>query len=185
MIRRALCVAAVATLAIAAGCGEDDEGGEANASPAPAATASATATATPAATANAAAEAKPVVRAEKRTGTRIKVASSQFGPMLYDARGQAIYLFDKEKTKRSECYGACAAAWPPVLTKGRPRAIKGTRASLLGTTKRRDGKTQVTYKGHPLYFYAHEGPNQVLCHNVREFGGLWLVVMPNGNAAPA
>ena len=181
MIRRAISIVAIAVFAIAAGCGEDD-GDQANA--APAATATATATTSPAAEAEPAAAKPAAARPKKRTGTRIKVAPSQFGDMLYDTRGQAIYLFDREKTKRSECYGDCAAAWPPVLTKGRPRAIKGTRRSLLGTTKRRDGTTQVTYKGHPLYFYAHEGPNQVLCHNVREFGGLWLVVKPNGDAAP-
>jgi predicted lipoprotein with Yx(FWY)xxD motif len=103
--------------------------------------------------------------------------------MLFDARGQAIYLFDKGATRTPECYGACAAAWPPVLTKGRPEAQGATRQGLLGTTKRRDGSVQVTYAGHPLYFYAHEGPHQVLCHNVSEYGGVWLVVTPDGDAA--
>ncbi len=117
-------------------------------------------------------------------GTRIKVAGSSFGPMLYDATGQAIYLFDKERTSRSECYGACAEAWPPVFTKGKPVAIQGAKPSLLDTTRRSDGRMQVTYAGHPLYFYAHEGKNQVLCHDVEGFGGLWLVVQPNGDPAP-
>lgn len=117
-------------------------------------------------------------------GARIKVADSSFGPMLYDASGQAIYLFDKEQTSRSECYDACAEAWPPVFTKGEPVAIQGAEQSLLDTTRRRDGRMQVTYAGHPLYFYAHEGKNQVLCHNVEGFGGLWLVVQPDGDPAP-
>jgi predicted lipoprotein with Yx(FWY)xxD motif len=103
--------------------------------------------------------------------------------MLFDASGQAIYLFDKERTGAPACYGACAKAWPPVLTEGRPRGVGDVRARLLGTTKRRDGSLQVTYGGHPLYFYAHEGKNEVLCHNVAEFGGLWLVVTPAGEAA--
>ena len=103
--------------------------------------------------------------------------------MLFDRLGQAIYLFDREATRRAECYGACAKAWPPVLTKGAPRASGDVRAALLGTTERDDGSTQITYAGHPLYYYAHEGPNQVLCHNVREFGGLWLVVTPAGEPA--
>jgi predicted lipoprotein with Yx(FWY)xxD motif len=103
--------------------------------------------------------------------------------MLYDASGQPIYLFDAETTSRPECYGECAEAWPPVLTKGKPRADGAVRADLLGTTRRNDGSTQITYAGHPLYFYAHEGKYQVLCHNVTEFGGIWLVVKPNGKPA--
>lgn len=105
--------------------------------------------------------------------------------MLYDASGQAIYLFDAEQTSRPECYGDCAAAWPPVLTDGEPRATTGARANLLGTTRRRDGKTQLTYAGHPLYYYADEGKYEVLCHNIKGFGGTWLVVRPDGDPAPA
>jgi predicted lipoprotein with Yx(FWY)xxD motif len=119
----------------------------------------------------------------KRTGTVIKSANSQFGKMLFDGTGQAIYLFDKEGTTKPECYGACAEAWPPVLTEGTPIAADGTRASLLGTTKRTDDTTQVTYGGHPLYVYAHEAKNEVKCHNIRGFGGLWLIVTPQGRAA--
>jgi predicted lipoprotein with Yx(FWY)xxD motif len=117
-------------------------------------------------------------------GTRIITADSPFGTMLFDRTGQAIYLFDKERTASPACYGACAQAWPPVLTTGDPQAGQGVREGLLGTTERRDGKVQVTYGGHPLYYYADEGKNQVLCHNVDEFGGLWLVVTPRGEPAP-
>jgi predicted lipoprotein with Yx(FWY)xxD motif len=116
-------------------------------------------------------------------GLVVRTAGSDFGRMLFDARGQAIYLFDKESTSRAECYGECAEAWPPVLTDGAPRAGGSVRPDLLGTTERRDGSTQVTYAGHPLYYYAHEGPNQVLCHDVVEFGGRWLVVTPAGDPA--
>ena len=119
----------------------------------------------------------------KRTGTVIKSGNSQFGLMLFDGTGQAIYLFDKERTTTPECYGACAKAWPPVLTMGTPVAADGIRPSLLGTAERTDGTTQVTYGGHPLYFYAHEAKNEVKCHNIRGFGGLWLVVTPAGLAA--
>jgi predicted lipoprotein with Yx(FWY)xxD motif len=125
----------------------------------------------------------PKATTTPRTGTVIITADSENGQMLYDAGGQPIYLFDKETGTTPQCYGACAEAWPPVLTKGLPQAKKGTRESLLGTTKRRDGKTQVTYAGHPLYFYAHEGKYQVLCHDVTEYGGTWLVVQPNGKPA--
>jgi predicted lipoprotein with Yx(FWY)xxD motif len=117
-------------------------------------------------------------------GTRITTTDSDYGPMLFDHTGQAIYLFDKERTSRPDCYGACADAWPPVLTTGAPRALGATRENLLGTTKRRDGSRQVTYAGHPLYFYAHEGKNQVLCHDIVEYGGRWLVVQPDGRPAP-
>ena len=118
-------------------------------------------------------------------GTVIKTASSEFGPMLFDQAGQAIYLFEKEQTSKPECYDACADAWPPVLTKGDPQGTGEVDPELLGTTERTDGTMQVTYAGHPLYFYAHEGKNEVLCHNVTGFGGLWLVVTPEGKAAPA
>jgi len=117
-------------------------------------------------------------------GTVIRTAGSEFGQILFDGTGQAIYLFDQETTSRPVCHGPCADAWPPVLTRGPPRPSGGAHSKLLGTTRRTDGSTQVTYAGHPLYFYAHEGKNQVLCHNVSEFGGVWLVVTPRGRAAP-
>ncbi len=115
-----------------------------------------------------------------KRGTRVKSGGSQFGTMLYNRKKQAIYAFDKETGKKSRCYGACAKAWPPVLTKGRPTAGGKVKAALLGTTKRRNGTRQVTYDGQPLYYYAHEGRGEVRCHNVFGFGGLWQVVGPNG-----
>jgi predicted lipoprotein with Yx(FWY)xxD motif len=155
----------------AGGCGGDDaEPGE-----------TARAAATPDATqAPATAEARPAHRL-RRKRTRIKAIDSQFGTILGDGRGQAVYLFDKERSSRSECYGHCAAAWPPVLAKGPPVAGKGVRKRLLGTTRRRGGKRQVTYDGHPLYYYVDDAPGRVLCHNVLEFGGLWLVLRPDGS----
>jgi predicted lipoprotein with Yx(FWY)xxD motif len=122
-------------------------------------------------------------RSAEPAGTTILAADSKFGIILYDATGQPIYLFDAETTGRPKCYGECAEAWPPVLTKGTPRAKDQARSNLLGTTRRSDDSLQVTYDGHPLYFYAHEGKYQVLCHNVTEFGGTWLVVQPDGKPA--
>ncbi len=113
----------------------------------------------------------------------IAVADSEYGRMLFDKVGQAIYLFDRESTEEPRCYGACAEAWPPVLTDGPPRGLDGARPALLGTTQRRDGSTQVTYAGHPLYYYAHEARREVRCHDVEGFGGLWLVVTPSGKPA--
>ena len=100
--------------------------------------------------------------------------------MLFNAQRQAIYIFDNDTKKKSNCYGECAAAWPPVFAKGGPVAGKGVREELLGTTTRRSGKKQVTYKGQPLYYYVNEGPGEVLCHDVFLNGGYWWVVGPNG-----
>ncbi|HRV60512.1 MAG TPA: hypothetical protein P5138_07765 [Solirubrobacterales bacterium] len=119
-------------------------------------------------------------RARAKPGTRIKVDDSQFGKVLYSGRGQAIYYFDREKSKRPRCYGSCAAAWPPVLTKGRPKALGKVRQKLLGVTRRKGGGRQVTYAGHPLYYYAHEPRNVVFCHDVFQFNGLWLAARASG-----
>lgn len=116
----------------------------------------------------------------RRTGAVVKVVDSQFGRVLADRKGEAFYLFDAETTPRAECYGECADAWPPVLTKGAPRAGAGAAQAKLGTTRRRDGSRQVTYAGHPLYYYVADTPGNILCQNVDEFGGLWLVVKPSG-----
>jgi predicted lipoprotein with Yx(FWY)xxD motif len=118
-----------------------------------------------------------------KKGRVVKVVGSDFGRVIADAKGEAFYLFDKETGKRPQCFGECARVWPPVLTKGKPRAGKGAKAGLLGTTRRPNGKLQVTYAGHPLYYYVDDSPGLILCHDVEEFGGLWLVVKPNG--APA
>lgn len=114
---------------------------------------------------------------------RIAVFGSPFGRMIFNSSRQAIYVFDRDKNGKSRCYGSCAKAWPPVLTRGKPKAVRGARQDLLGTTKRRGGATQVTYRGRPLYYYLHEGPGQVLCHNISLNGGYWKVVKPNGTLA--
>jgi predicted lipoprotein with Yx(FWY)xxD motif len=121
---------------------------------------------------------------EAGSGTEIVTADSQFGPVLFGPDERAIYYFDKETSSESECYGACAEAWPPVITEGEPQAGEGIEAGLLGTTERDDGSTQVTYAGRPLYYYVDDPAGEVLCHNVEEFGGLWLAVQPNGDPVP-
>ena len=113
-------------------------------------------------------------------GRAIKVVGSDYGRVVADAKGEAFYLFDKENGPKSECYGACAQAWPPVLTSGKPHAGIGAKAALLGTTKRKDGKLQATYAGHPLYYFSKDSPGNILCQDVEEFGGTWLVVKPSG-----
>jgi predicted lipoprotein with Yx(FWY)xxD motif len=114
-------------------------------------------------------------------GTLITSGESEFGPILFDDRGQAIYIWELEDSTKAECYGDCAEAWPPVLTNGSPIASASVKSELLGTTERTDGTTQVTYNGHPLYYYAHEKAGEVKCHNVSTHGGLWWVIQPSGN----
>ena len=121
----------------------------------------------------------------RTAGTVVTVGESPFGRMLFDDRQQAIYLFEPEADGTPACYGACEEAWPPVLTEGPPVGRGGAEADMLGTVRRRDGSRQVTYNGWPLYFYAHEKPGEVLCHDVVLNGGLWLALGPDGRALPA
>jgi predicted lipoprotein with Yx(FWY)xxD motif len=168
-------VTALLAAAVVAGCGSDDDDTpqEQAGPPAPATAPSSDVRAT-------AAEEEQAEPAARRRGTKITLGDSQFGRVLFDGRQQAVYIFDRERSSRPRCYGDCAVAWPPVLTRGEPVAGRGVRRSLLGTVRRRDGKRQVTYNGHPLYYYE-EPPGIVTCHNVREFGGLWLAVRASGN----
>jgi predicted lipoprotein with Yx(FWY)xxD motif len=170
----------VAGVLVAAGCGDDDsDSGSADTAPAQEAATQEKET-TAATTTEADAEPEPA----RARGTTVKIDDSEFGPMLFSSKNQAIYIFQNDRKDRSVCYGECAVAWPPVYTKGAPRAGKGVRKSLLGTIKRRDGKRQVTYAGKPLYYYVNEGPGEVRCHNVNLNGGLWWVVGPNGKRRP-
>jgi predicted lipoprotein with Yx(FWY)xxD motif len=115
-----------------------------------------------------------------RAGERVVARSSSYGRVIFTGHNRAIYLFTRDRGK-STCYGACAKAWPPVLTKARPLAGPGVDRRLLGTVRRADGTTQVTYAGHPLYrFVGDRKPFQITCQNVSEFGGKWLVVTPAG-----
>ena len=115
---------------------------------------------------------------------RIVLDKSAFGRVLFDANGQVVYVFENDGRNRSRCTSAdCVKAWPPVLTRKPPTAGAGIDAALLGTIRRGDGMRQVTYNGRPLYFYEHEGPGEVRCHNVDLHGGLWWVVTPRGEPA--
>ena len=120
------------------------------------------------------------IAAADRSGSTVTLRGSNYGRILFDGGNRALYAFTRDPRRKTRCYGACAAAWPPYVVRGTLRAGPGTKRSLLGTIRRRDGKRQLTYAGKPLYYYAHEGPGQVLCQNVREFGGLWLVVRGSG-----
>jgi predicted lipoprotein with Yx(FWY)xxD motif len=102
------------------------------------------------------AAAAPSDRAATPRGPIVTLGETDLGRVLIDARGRTLYLYTPDTKKQSTCYGQCAAFWPPLLTVGKPRAAHGVKASLLGTTKRKDGKLQVTYAGHPLYFFAQD-----------------------------
>jgi predicted lipoprotein with Yx(FWY)xxD motif len=110
----------------------------------------------------------------------LTVRSSAYGKILFDGNRRALYAFTKDPRRKSVCAGACAKAWPPYVVSARPKAGPGVKASLLGTTKRPDGRKQVTYNGRALYYYVGDPVGQVRCQNVNEFGGLWLVVRASG-----
>jgi predicted lipoprotein with Yx(FWY)xxD motif len=121
------------------------------------------------------ASAQPAARAA------VAVGKSSFGPILFDGRGFALYAFTSDRRARATCYGACAKAWPPYIVRGRPTAGSGARAAFIGVTRRRDGRLQATYAGRPLYYYVGDTkPGIVLCQNVNEYGGLWLVLRGSG-----
>ena len=113
----------------------------------------------------------------------IAAKKTSLGTILVDGQGRTLYLWDADTGSMSTCSGACAQAWPPVLTKGKPTASGGVNAALLGTTTRTDGKTEVTYKGHPLYTFVEDhAPGDTTGQGSNGFGALWWVLSPAGQA---
>ena len=153
----------LSALAVAA-CGG---GGDATAAPAPApAPASSTTTTAPTTSKTAA----------------VRVAKSSLGSILVNSSGRTLYLFKADVGAKSACTGACAAAWPPLLTTGKPTAGAGLTASKLATTTRPGGKQQVTYNGHPLYLFIQDKkPGQTTGQGVTAFGAPWFAVSASGN----
>ncbi len=116
-----------------------------------------------------------------QTGAKVGVANSALGRVLVDGRGHTLYLFGKDKRGKSACAGKCAAFWPPLLTSGKPLAAAGAKASLLGTTKRADGRLQVTYNHHPLYTFVKDTRRgQTNGEQVDAFGAEWDAVSAAG-----
>ena len=112
----------------------------------------------------------------------VKTRSVSLGKILVNGSSQTLYLFEKDKNGKSACSGACATNWPPLLTKGTPKASGGVKSSLLGTTKRSDGTTQVTYNKHPLYRFKGDA-NKVGAtkgEGLDAFGAEWYVIGTNG-----
>jgi predicted lipoprotein with Yx(FWY)xxD motif len=111
----------------------------------------------------------------------VGVRSTRLGKVLVDARGHTLYLFKKDSGTKSACLGACATAWPPLRATGKPTVAGGAKASLVATTKRPDGKPQVTYHGHPLYrFKGDSKPGDVNGQGLNGFGAHWYAVSATG-----
>jgi len=115
----------------------------------------------------------------------VSVANNpKLGKILVDSKGNTLYYFEKDKKggTSSACSGACAQLWPPYTTSGSPKAQSAAKASLLGTIKRSDGTTQVTYNGWPLYTYqADTAPGQTTGEDIKSFGASWYVLTPAGS----
>jgi predicted lipoprotein with Yx(FWY)xxD motif len=118
--------------------------------------------------------------ASTNTSSSISLQTTKVGTVLVAANGRTLYLFTADKSKTSACYGQCASYWPPLIAR-KPTAGAGLKPALLGTTKRRDGKLQVTYGGHPLYFFAEDKKaGDVNGQGFVHFGGAWWVVSAAG-----
>ena len=113
----------------------------------------------------------------------VSATSTNLGMILVDGSGRTLYLFEKDQPNQSACAGACAAAWPADQSSGAPTAGSGVTASMLGTIKRSDNTTQVTYNKHPLYYFQGDsGAGQHNGQGVDAFGATWFAVTPAGGA---
>lgn len=126
-------------------------------------------------------EGNAVKASDSGSGGTIGTAQVEgLGTVLVDSEGMTVYDFTVDNGTKSECYGGCEAAWPPVTTSGKPTAGEGAMAAALGTTKRKDGTLQVTYEGHPLYTFAEdEAPGEA---NGNEAEGTWFALDEKGAA---
>jgi predicted lipoprotein with Yx(FWY)xxD motif len=161
-------IAALIGISVAvAACGSSSSASTAASTGAAGSTASTTATATAAAA----------------KGVAIGTATGKDGTYLTGAGGRTLYLWVADSGGMSSCSGACAKAWPPLTTKGKPIAGSGVHAADIGTIKRSDGSTQVTYKGHPLYYFIEDkGKGSITGQGSDAFGAKWWLVSPAGAA---
>ena len=127
------------------------------------------------------ASAKPGIAAQQAASGTVRAGTTKVGRILVDSQGRSLYLFEKDAGTASTCYGACASLWPPLTVTGSPKAGAGIVASKLGTTKRKDGKAEVTYNGHPLYYYAgDQKPGDISGQGLNQFGAPWDVLNTAG-----
>jgi predicted lipoprotein with Yx(FWY)xxD motif len=112
---------------------------------------------------------------------KLQLRKGKLGRYVVDGKGFTLYLFEKDKGRKSSCYNACAKVWAPLITSGKPTAGSGVVASKIGTTKRTDGKLQATYGGHPLYHYDDDHkPGQTEGQGEKLFGAEWYVLAASG-----
>ncbi|MFF9113500.1 hypothetical protein ACF1AY_10855 [Streptomyces sp. NPDC014776] len=172
----AVWMAALVTIAAASGCSSGGGGGSSS-SATPSSTATSSAPGQSAGPYGAASSASAGAQATVKTAS-----AGKLGTILVDGKGRTLYLFEADKSTTSTCNGPCAAAWPPLLTSGAPSVGGSAQSGLLGTSKRSDGKTQVTYHGHPLYSYAGDSkPGDTNGQALNQFGAEWYVVGVSGN----
>jgi predicted lipoprotein with Yx(FWY)xxD motif len=132
---------------------------------------------------NGTAAAGPPKTASGGTATIGVESNGSLGRILVDSRGRTVYLFEKDTGPKSTCSGDCAVDWPPVTTSGKPTVGNGVTPSMVGTTSRSDGTTQVTYNGHPLYLFEGDpNPGDTNGQGLNAFGARWFVLSPAGNA---
>jgi predicted lipoprotein with Yx(FWY)xxD motif len=123
----------------------------------------------------------PATHAAQAKGAVVSTAKTGLGRIIVNANGRTLYLFEKDRNGKSACSGQCAVFWPPLITTGKPSVTGGARASLLGTTRRADGRLQVTYNHHPLYtFVKDKKAGQTSGEGVNAFGAGWDVLSPAG-----
>ena len=126
------------------------------------------------------------VASSRATAGKVTLHKTAIGKILATSSGRTLYLFMADHKKKSACYGKCATFWPPLMKKGKVSAAAGVKAKLLGTTKRKNGKLQVTYKGHPLYlFKLDKSSGQIAGQGQNFFGGKWFIVSSAGKAIKA
>ena len=168
-IRSVSAVALIGVALLVAACGSSASTSSSSAS-APPATSSASATISPA----------------SAKGASVGTAAGSGGTYLTGASGRAVYLWEADSGGRSSCSGACATTWPPLTTSGTPIAGHGVKAGELGTTTRSDGTKQVTYQGHPLYYFAADtSAGTTRGQGSDSFGAKWWLVAPAGTAITA
>jgi predicted lipoprotein with Yx(FWY)xxD motif len=152
-IKAALLVAPICAAVLVAGCGASSSAGTSSTSAAP-------------------------------TGpVTIKTVTGRDGTYLTDSSGRVLYMWLGDDPGKSNCTSGCAVAWPPLVTGTAPQAAGGAQSASLGTTTRSDGRKQVTYKGHPLYYFEVDtGPGTTKGQGSGSFGNRWWLVAPSGAA---
>jgi predicted lipoprotein with Yx(FWY)xxD motif len=162
--RSLLAISAIASMLLVAGCGSSDSSSGGGAYGGGAET-------------TAPAQTSP----SEGAATVTVAAVPKLGKLVVDSDGFTLYDFHKDKGTTSSCYGGCANVWPPLTTDGAPKGSGGVAASKLGTTKRKDGTTQVTFAGHPLYTYVEDSkPGEANGNDIDLYGGEWYALTPSG-----